>query len=309
MNNNNTIDVLDAGHAACPGCGYAIGMKTVLKALGSKAVVVVVPSCAAIIAGPFPNTSLGVPSFHSAFEIAAPTAAGISAALKRQGISDVTVLAFAGDGGTFDIGLQALSGAADRNEDFIYVCLDNEAYMNTGVQVSSSTPMYSWTGTSPNGNTKNKKQIMEIMAAHRIPYAATASIAFPEDLMAKVEKAKTMRGTRFIHLLAPCNTGWKIAPDEAPLVSRLSVESNIFPLYEIFDGLRYEINYQPKRLPVENYLAVQGRFSHILPDQIKAVQTETDRAWAELCAREARTRQLYGDTPVAIDCESGTKEI
>jgi pyruvate ferredoxin oxidoreductase beta subunit/2-oxoisovalerate ferredoxin oxidoreductase beta subunit len=294
MNKENAKDVLRAGHAACPGCGYAMGMRMVLKTLGFKAIVVVVPSCAAVVSGPFPNTALGVPSFHSAFEIAAPTAAGISAALKRQGVEDVTVLAFAGDGGTFDIGLQALSGAADRNEDFIYVCLDNEAYMNTGVQVSSSTPKYSWTSTTPIGNSRNKKQIMEIMAAHRIPYAATASIAFPEDLMAKVEKAKTMRGTRFIHLLAPCNTGWKIAPDEAPLVSRLSVESNIFPLYEIFDGLRYEINHHPKRLPVERYLETQGRFSHILPEQVAAVQTETDRAWAELCAREARSIQLYG---------------
>lgn len=283
-------------------------MRTVLRALGFKAVVVVVPSCAAVISGPFPNTALGVPSFHSAFEIAAPTAAGISAALKRQGVEDVTVLTFAGDGGTFDIGLQALSGAADRNEDFIYVCLDNEAYMNTGVQVSSSTPKYSWTGTTPTGNTRNKKQIMEIMAAHRIPYAATASIAFPEDLLAKVEKAKGMRGTRFIHLLAPCNTGWKVAPDEAPLVSRLSVESNIFPLYEIFDGLRYEINHRPQRLPVERYLETQGRFSHLAPEHIEAVQTEADRAWDELCAREARSKQLYEGSHGAADRESGAGE-
>lgn len=295
MHNDTSQDVLRAGHAACPGCGYAMGMRTVLRALGFKAIVVVVPSCAAVVSGPFPNTALGVPSFHSAFEIAAPTAAGISAALKRQGVDDITVLAFAGDGGTFDIGLQALSGAADRNEDFIYVCLDNEAYMNTGVQVSSSTPKYSWTGTTPTGNSRNKKQIMEIMAAHRIPYAATASIAFPEDLTAKVEKAKAMRGTRFIHLLAPCNTGWKIAPDEAPLVSRLSVECNIFPLYEIFDGLRYEINHQPKRLPVERYLETQGRFSHISPEHTAAVQTETDRAWDELVAREERSRALAVD--------------
>jgi len=292
MNSALSEEVLRPGHAACPGCGYAMGMRMVLKALGFKAVVVVVPSCAAVVSGPFPNTSLGVPSFHSAFEIAAPTAAGISAALKRQGVTDVTVLAFAGDGGTFDIGLQALSGAADRNEDFIYVCLDNEAYMNTGVQVSSSTPKFSWTGTTPTGNTRHKKQIMEIMAAHRIPYAATASIGFPEDLTAKIEKAKEMRGTRFIHLLSPCNTGWKIAADEAPLVARLSVESNIFPLYEIFDGLRYEINYRPKNLPVERYLETQGRFNHISPEQTEAVQVETNRAWVELCARETRSNQL-----------------
>lgn len=304
MNNDTVRDVLRPGHAACPGCGYTMGMRMVLKALGFKAVVVVVPSCAAVISGPFPNTSLGVPAFHSAFEIAAPTAAGISAAMKRQGVDDVTVLAFAGDGGTFDIGLQALSGAADRNEDFIYVCLDNEAYMNTGVQVSSSTPRYSWTGTTPTGNTRNKKQIMEIMAAHRIPYAATASIAFPEDLKAKVEKAKGMRGTRFIHLLAPCNTGWKIEADEAPLVARLSVESNIFPLYEIFDGLRYEISHRPQKLPVERYLALQGRFGHIVPEQNAAIQAEADRAWDELCAREARSRQLYRVPDDATDSQS-----
>jgi pyruvate ferredoxin oxidoreductase beta subunit/2-oxoisovalerate ferredoxin oxidoreductase beta subunit len=293
MNSAAATEVFRPGHAGCPGCGYSMAMRLVLKTLGFQAVVVVVPSCAAAISGPFPTTSLGVPSFHSAFEIAAPTAAGISSALKRQGVEGVTVLAFAGDGGTFDIGLQSLSGAADRNEDFIYVCLDNEAYMNTGIQVSSSTPRYSWTATTPTGNTRNKKQIMEIMAAHRIPYAATASIGFPEDLMAKVEKAKAMRGTRFLHLLAPCNTGWKIAPDEAPLVARLSVESNIFPLYEIFDGVRYQINHRPKRLSVERYLEIQGRFSHLPHEQVAAVQAETDRAWDELLAREERSRALY----------------
>ena len=161
--------VMGSGHSACPGCGVAIGMRLVLETLGKKAVVVVVPSCAAIIAGPYPNASINLPMFHSAFEVAAVSAAGIANALKVQGTTDTPVLAFAGDGGTFDIGLQSLSGAADRNEDFIYVCLDNEGYMNTGVQVSSATPRFTWTGTTPTGNTRRKKQIMEIMAAHRIP--------------------------------------------------------------------------------------------------------------------------------------------
>ena len=278
-------DYLRPGHAACPGCGQAMGMRMVLKAMGPNTVVVVVPSCVAVVSGPFPNTALGVPSFHSAFEIAAPTAAGIANALKMQGKEDIQVLAFAGDGGTFDIGLQSLSGAADRNEDFIYVCMDNEAYMNTGIQVSSATPQYTWTGTTPGGNTRRKKKIMEIIAAHRIPYAATASIGFPEDLMAKVEKAKTFRGTKFIHVLSPCNTGWRIGEHEAPLVAVRSVETRVFPLYEVYDGLRYEINYVPKERPVDEYLMMQGRYRHLSPEQIADIQAEVDRNWRILLNR------------------------
>jgi pyruvate/2-oxoacid:ferredoxin oxidoreductase beta subunit len=220
--------------------------------------------------------------FHSAFEIAAPTAAGISAALKIQGKNDIPVLAFAGDGGTFDIGLQSLSGAADRNEDFIYVCMDNEAYMNTGVQVSSSTPRFAWTGTSPKGNTRRKKQIMEIMAAHRIPYAATACIGFPDDLKAKVKKAKEIRGTRFLHLLSPCPTGWKMEEHMAPKATVAAVETNIFPLYEVFDGTRYVMSYASKGLKVETYLSLQGRYKHLGQEEFRAIQAETDRAWKEL---------------------------
>jgi pyruvate/2-oxoacid:ferredoxin oxidoreductase beta subunit len=274
--------VLRPGHAACPGCGHAIGMRMVLQALGHRAVVVVVPSCVAVISGPYPYAALNVPMFHSAFEIAAPTAAGISQALKIQGKDDIPVLAFAGDGGTFDIGLQSLSGAADRNEDFIYVCMDNEAYMNTGIQVSSSTPRFAWTGTSPAGNTRRKKQIMEIMAAHRIPFAATACIGFPDDLMAKVKKAREMRGTRFLHLLSPCTTGWKIEEHMAPKVAVAAVETNIFPLYEIFGGLDYVINYRSRGLPVETYLSLQGRYRHLKAEDIQSIQTETDRNWQEL---------------------------
>ena len=276
------IEVLRRGQMSCPGCGLALGMRMVLRAMGPKTVVVVVPSCVAVTSGPFPYTALGVPAFHSAFEIAAPTAAGISAALKVQGKEDVPVLAFAGDGGTFDIGLQSLSGAADRNEDLIYVCMDNEAYMNTGIQVSSATPRYTWTGTSPTGNTRRKKQIMEIMAAHRMPYAATATIAYPEDLTAKIQKARAMKGTRFIHILSPCTTGWKISEDMAVKVSLLSVETNIFPLYEIEDGLKYTINHNARNLPVEKYLMIQGRYKHLESDQIQVIQAETDRAIADL---------------------------
>lgn len=280
-------DVLRPGHSACPGCGYAMGARMVLKALGHRAVVVIVPSCMGVISGPYPFTSLGVPSFHSAFEVAAPTAAGISNALRITGQENVPVLAFAGDGGTFDIGLQSLSGAVDRNEHFIYVCLDNEAYMNTGIQVSSATPRYSWTATSPTGNRRRKKKIMDIMAAHAIPYAATASIGFPEDLMRKIRKAKEIKGSKFIHLLSPCNTGWKIPEDAAPKVARLSVETNIFPLYEIIDGTQYTINHEPLGLPVSHYLKLQGRFRHLTDEQIQFIQKEADRNWKVLKARAA----------------------
>lgn len=278
-------EVLRPGHAACPGCGHAIGMRMVLQALGHRAVVVVVPSCVAVISGPYPYAALNVPVFHSAFEIAAPTAAGISQALKIQGKDDIPVLAFAGDGGTFDIGLQSLSGAADRNEDFIYVCMDNEAYMNTGIQVSSSTPRFAWTGTSPAGNTRRKKQIMEIMAAHRIPYAATACIGFPDDLIAKVKKAREMRGTRFLHLLSPCPTGWKMEEHLSPKAAAAAVETNIFPLYEVFGGLDYVLNYRSRGLPVETYLSLQGRYRHLKPENIQTIQAETDRNWEELKKR------------------------
>jgi pyruvate/2-oxoacid:ferredoxin oxidoreductase beta subunit len=283
-------EVMRPGHSACPGCGVAVGMRLVLQALGKRVVVVVVPSCVAVISGPFPNAAVGVPMFHSAFEIAAPTAAGISAALKIQGKEDIPVLAFAGDGGTFDIGLQSLSGAADRNEDFIYVCMDNEAYMNTGIQVSSSTPRFAWTGTSPKGNTRRKKQIMEIMAAHRIPYAATACIGFPEDLIRKVKKAKEIRGTRFLHLLSPCPTGWKTAEHMSPKVALSAAETNIFPLYEIVDGLDYTINHVSGNLPVEAYLSLQGRYKHLTPEQVREIQAETDRKWADLKGKAAQGR-------------------
>jgi pyruvate/2-oxoacid:ferredoxin oxidoreductase beta subunit len=280
-------DILRPGHAACPGCGIAMGMRMVLRAVGPRVIVVVVPSCVAVISGPFPYSALKVPTFHSAFEIAAPTAAGISNALKVQGINDVPVLSFAGDGGTFDIGLQSLSGAAARNDDFIYVCMDNEAYMNTGIQVSSSTPRFAWTGTSPRGNPHRKKQIMEIMAAHRIPYAATASIGFPDDLMAKVRRVVGTRGTRFIHVLCPCPTGWKMADHMSPKVAATAVETNIFPLYEIVDGLDYNITHVSRNLPVKAYLSLQGRYKHLVAEEEKEIQKETDRAWSGLQAKAA----------------------
>ncbi len=275
-------NLLRPGHAACAGCGLAVAMKLVLQAMGPRTITVIVPSCEGSIGGVYPNTSYGVPTFHSAFEIAAPTAAGIANALKIQGKDDIQVLAFAGDGGTFDIGLQSLSGVAKNNDDIIYVCLDNEGYMNTGIQVSSSTPSFAWTGTTPKGNPRRKKNIMEIMAAHYNPYSATATIGFPRDLQQKITQAKGIRGTKFIHLLSPCPTGWRMASDISPEVSILAVETNIFPLYEIENGVRYTINHEPRRLPVEEYLSKQGRFRHVKETEIKRIQKDADDEWNKL---------------------------
>lgn len=275
-------DYLRAGHAACPGCGLATGMKLVLQAMGPKTIAVIVPSCEGSIGGVYPITAYGVSTFHSAFEIAAPTAAGIANALKIQGKDDIQVVAFAGDGGTFDIGLQSLSGVAKNNDDIIYVCLDNEAYMNTGIQVSSATPAFAWTGTTPKGNPRRKKNIMEIMAAHYNPYSATASIGFPKDLLRKIAKAKTIRGTKFIHILTPCPTGWRAASDLSPELSILAVETNVFPLYEVENGKKYIINHRPRRLPVGEYLSRQGRFRHLSEEQVRRIQAEADEEWERL---------------------------
>jgi pyruvate ferredoxin oxidoreductase beta subunit/2-oxoisovalerate ferredoxin oxidoreductase beta subunit len=275
-------NMLRPGHGACAGCGLAIGMKLVMQAMGPRSIVIIVPSCEGAISGVYPNSPHAVPAFHSAFEIAAPTAAGIANALKIQGKDDIQVVAFAGDGGTFDIGLAALSGVTKNNDDIIYVCLDNEAYMNTGIQVSSSTPSFAWTGTTPKGNPRRKKNIMEIMAAHYNPYSATATIGFPRDLQKKIIKAKGIRGTKFIHLLSPCPTGWRMSTDLSPEVSILAVETNIFPLYEVEDGVRYMINHEPRQLPVQEYLSKQGRFRHLKEAEIKHVQKDVDDEWKKL---------------------------
>ncbi len=285
-------DRMRSGHMACPGCGVVIAMRLVLRALGPKTLAVIIPSCASIIAATHPHSSLRVPAFHGTFETAAPTAAGLSYAMKIRGRKDIAVVAFAGDGGTFDIGLQSLSGTADRNEDYIYVCLDNEAYMNTGIQASSATPKSAWTITTPTGRTARKKNMMEIMAAHRIPYAATASIGYPQDLMDKVQKARSMEGTKFIHILTPCATGWRMAENLTVTAAMLAVETRIFPLYEIEDGKRYTITYDPIGLPVEEYLKSQGRYRHLSAADIERMQAETNDEWEGLLRRTTECRPL-----------------
>ncbi|MFQ6103355.1 MAG: 3-methyl-2-oxobutanoate dehydrogenase subunit beta [Candidatus Glassbacteria bacterium] len=275
-------ELMGSGHLACAGCGATLAMRFVLKALGPKTVLTIPACCWSVIDGPMPHSCLTVPLYHTAFETAAASAAGIRAALTMKGDTETTVVAWAGDGGTFDIGIQALSACAERNEDIIYVCYDNEAYMNTGIQRSSATPWGAWTTTTPEEFPKenHKKQIVEILAAHWIPYVATASVAFPEDLVRKVKKARAIRGTRFIHILSPCPPGWRAASDMSVTLTHLAVLTRAFPLYEVEEGVRYRLNYIPAReLPIEAYIKNQGRFKHLTNEQIEFIQKRVDLEW------------------------------
>jgi pyruvate/2-oxoacid:ferredoxin oxidoreductase beta subunit len=280
-------EFLSSGHFACPGCGETLAFRHVLKALGRKVAVITTAGCGSVVDGYWPLSASKVPFFHCSFGTAAATAAGLKAGLEMIGDRTTTVLAWAGDGGTFDIGFQSLSGAAERNEDILYCCYDNEAYMNTGIQRSSATPKGSWTTTTPVQNLKEepKKDIDAILAAHRIPYLATASIAFPEDLARKVKKAKKMKGTRFIHILIPCPPGWRFQSDLTIRLSRLAVEARAFPLFEVDHGMRYQLNPMPEKIPVKEYVRLQGRFSHLSEKQIEAIQKEIDTKWEELLGR------------------------
>ncbi|MBP8985079.1 MAG: 3-methyl-2-oxobutanoate dehydrogenase subunit beta [Syntrophobacterales bacterium] len=287
------LDALDrelmySGHTACPGCGATIAMRFLLKTLGDKTIVVMPASCWSVIAGPYPQCAVKVPLIHSAFETGGAVASGVRAALDLKGDKETTVVTWAGDGGTFDIGFQALSGAVERNEDFIYVCYDNEAYMNTGIQRSSSTPYGAWTTTTPGTDWKKlrKKNIVEALVAHRIPYAATANIAFPEDLVRKARKAKSIKGSRFIHIFASCPTGWRIPSEMSIKIARMAVQTNIFPLYEVEGGVRYTINYKPKEYLVREYFKLQGRFRHLTDKDLDEIQEMVNEDW-ELLLRKA----------------------
>jgi pyruvate ferredoxin oxidoreductase beta subunit/2-oxoisovalerate ferredoxin oxidoreductase beta subunit len=274
-------EILKRGHLACPGCGVMPLVKLLLQEFGERTILVVPACCYAVIDGPFPYAASGVPLMHCAFETAAASASGIRAALDMKGIPDVQVVALAGDGGTFDIGLQSLSAAAERNENFLYICYDNEAYMNTGIQRSSATPTGAWTTTTPDESPKTepKKNLGGIMAAHGIPYFATASLAYPDDLVAKLKKAKNMKGFRMIHYYSPCPTGWKADSRYMVKLARLAVQTRVFPLYEVIDGQNWNITVQTDPAALEEYFAIQGRFKHLQPQQIQLIKRNIEREW------------------------------
>ncbi len=283
-------ELVGSGNLACQGCGANLALRYVLKAFGKRTAICIPACCWAVIDGAFPHSCLGIPVYHCAFETAASTATGVKAGLEMVGDTETQVIAWAGDGGTFDIGIQALSGAAERNDDILYVCYDNEAYMNTGIQRSSATPLGAWTTTTPVKFPKDqpKKDIDAIIAAHRVPYQATASIAYPEDLYKKALKAKNTRGTKFLHIYAPCPTGWKSRPEDAVKLARLAVQTCYFPLYEVENGEKYTLNIKVQnKKPIDEYIKLQGRYRHLKPESVAAIQEGIDRDWDRLLKKIA----------------------
>ncbi len=277
------------GHTACAGCPGAAMMRQILKLLGPKVVLTNPASCSGYFA-----RAVETPLCRCLFEVAAASGTGLRAALDVRGDKETIVLVWAGDGGTADIGIQALSAAAERNEDFIYACYDNEGYMMTGMQRSSATPAGAWTTTTPLPQPKKerKKDIVGIMAAHRIPYVATATIAYPEDLIRKVLKAKTIRGTRFFNLLAPCPTGWRFPTELSVKLARMAVESRVFPLLEVEDGVRWTLQQPQQGTSVKDYIKMQGRFGHLSEAEIEAMEKFVHEEWELLVAKASSVCEL-----------------
>jgi len=287
-----TKEYLASGHRACSGCGEVLAVRLTCKALGRNVIIVNATGCMEIVSSQLPYTSWEVPWIHTLFENTAAVASGIEAGIKvlsrKGGYSQKTkVVAMAGDGGTMDIGLQALSGALERGHNFIYICYDNEAYMNTGIQRSSATPFGASTTTSPAGKisigqTSWKKNMPAIAAAHDIPYVATACTSYPFDLMNKVKKAMKVEGPAYIHVLSVCPTGWRLPSDLTIKAGRLAVETGVFPLYEIEAG-KYTLNFDfPQLRPVEDYLKLQGRFRHLSKEVVAQIQERVKAEYAKL---------------------------
>jgi len=269
-------DLFGQGNAGCGGCGAAVAGRQAMKALGSRTIITIPASCMATMGGSNLKTTWQIPFYHTLFEMAPAVSSGIRAALDAQGIEDVNVVSWAGDAGTADIGFQSLTGAAERNEHMIHVCYDNEMYMNTGGQTGSQTPMYAITSNMSKGKTIKKKNMLAIMEAHGIDYLASASIAYPMDLIAKFKKAAEKPGFSYIHILAPCHRGWQIPPEKTIEFARLAVECGLFELYEVDEGIRTR-NLEPVFIPVEDYLTPQGRFKNITPEAIQGIQASVNK--------------------------------
>ncbi|MGB9659476.1 MAG: thiamine pyrophosphate-dependent enzyme [Nitrososphaerales archaeon] len=265
-------DFFSPGHGLCAGCGAAQIARIVMKITGKDSIIINATGCLEVSTTTYPWTAWKVPYIHVAFENAAAVASGIRAAydaliMKKKLGKDVNVVVLAGDGGTADIGLQALSGAFERGDRITYICYDNEAYMNTGIQRSGVTPYDAWTTTSPAGQKTLKKDLMGIAIAHRVKYAATATISYLLDAANKVEKALSISGPSFIHWLQPCTIGWRYDPKLTVKLSRLAVKTGLWPLYEHYDGFNKLTVQVPRRTPVFEYLKLQGRFRHIMDNQ------------------------------------------
>jgi pyruvate ferredoxin oxidoreductase beta subunit len=293
-----TEEILAGGHRACVGCLSTVALRQVMAAAGKDVVVGAATGCMEVVTTIYPYTAWKVPFIHDAFENAAATVSGVEAAyqaLRRKGKIDeeIKFIAFGGDGGTYDIGLQSLSGAMERGHDMLYVCYNNEAYMNTGVQRSSATPFGSWTSTSPVGSVEFGKKtfpkdLTEIMVAHNIPYVAQGAVHHWKDLATKVQKALSVRGPKFINIIAPCTLGWKFPSEIGLDISRLAVDTCIWPLYEVENGRR-KLTHRPReKKPIIEYLKLQDRFKHLLKPEnqpiVDRIQKEIDERWNRLTA-------------------------
>lgn len=277
-------DELFYGHKACAGCGGSLAVRIALKILGKRSVAVLPAGCMSAVGFNFPQLSFANNAIISTFAGTASMMTGIQAGLKALGKKDFQVVGFAGDGGTADIGIQALSGAIDRNDDILYICYDNEAYMNTGIQKSSLTPFGARTTTTPvgsviKGNLHNKKNMFEIVAAHGITYAATASIGYLPDFMKKVEKAASIRGTKYIHIIAPCPTGWGIKTEDCVEIAKEVVDCGLWYLAEFENG-EYKLNRKIKEFSdVATYIKKQGRFKHLTDEDIQLIEASRNKKW------------------------------
>lgn len=288
---------LASGHRLCPGCGAGLIVNLVLSSIDEQVVVAVATGCLEVSTTIYPFTSWEVPFIHSAFENAASTISGVESAYKafyKKGkIKDkIHFAAFGGDGGTYDIGLQSLSGAVERGHDFVYICYDNGAYMNTGIQRSSATPYCAATTTSPAGKVipgkpTYRKDLTEIIAAHDIPYAAQASPSHWNDLVTKAKKAFEVEGPAFLNVISPCPTGWRYNSQDSIKIAREAVLSCVWPLYEVENG-KHKLTFNPKnkKMPVEDWLKTQGRFKHLFKPEnkhlIEKIQAHVDKKWNEL---------------------------
>jgi len=284
------------GHRSCAGCGFPQIIRTILASTEKPVVVSNATGCMEVTTTIYPYSSWNIPWIHSAFENAASTISGVETAhkvlrKKNKIKEDMKFIAFGGDGGTYDIGLQALSGALERNHNFVYVLYDNEAYMNTGIQRSSATPYGASTTTAPAGKIhpgkeEFRKDITKIVAAHNIPYVAQASVNDLMDLSMKAEKAFKAEGPAFINVLQPCTLGWRFPPSQTIKIAKLAVDSKFWPLYEVEDG-NYKLNYKPSApIPVEDYMKTQGRFKHLFKPSnkyiIEKIQKHVDKEWEKL---------------------------
>ena len=293
-----TTELFGPGHRMCTGCGPAATTRMTMKALQKPAIIVNATGCLEVASTIYPETAWKVPWVHTLFENVAAVAAGIEASLQKEGKADtVDIVAFGGDGGTFDIGIQALSGALERKHDFTYICYDNEAYMNTGIQRSGATPYGASTTTTPAGSKipgkmDAKKDLIGICVAHGVEYAATASMAYWNDYITKVRKAAAVKGPAVIHVLAPCPLGWRFETSETVKLAKLAVQTRYFPVYEVENGT-YKLSVKvPKPVPLEEFLKPQGRFRHLFAPEFASHLEELKR---QVESNWSRVSRLTGE--------------